>query len=215
MCFSATASFAASGGLVFAGAASLHVAEKPQRALAAVPLIFAVQQATEGIQWLAAGAGTVCTPATYGFLFFAFLVWPIYMPFAVYMIDEERRPAMRWLLVIGAAVSAYLLVMLASQPIGVHFNTASIQYAMQVPFAKVAITFYVLATCGSLLFSSKQYAKWLGAIFLVAGVVAAATFEATAVSVWCFFAAVASASIAFFLWHENRTPSAKLAAAAR
>jgi hypothetical protein len=53
MCFSATASFGAAVVLGTIGIVAMSKAgTKPQRLLAAIPLIFAVQQVTEGLIWL-------------------------------------------------------------------------------------------------------------------------------------------------------------------
>ena len=53
MCFSATASFGASAVLGAIGIIAVAKAKtKPQRLFATIPLIFAVQQLTEGLLWL-------------------------------------------------------------------------------------------------------------------------------------------------------------------
>ena len=73
MCFSAEASFIASGGLAVAGGASLKVAKKEQRLIALIPLLFAIQQAIEGMQWLYLYRGTSSLKLAYAFLFFGFV----------------------------------------------------------------------------------------------------------------------------------------------
>ena len=72
MCFSATASFAASAVLITAGGASLSLAKPHQRLFAAMPLLFGIQQAIEGLQWLQLDKGESSLLAGYGFLFFAY-----------------------------------------------------------------------------------------------------------------------------------------------
>ena len=53
MCFSATASFGASAVLGVIGVAAVAKAKtKPQRLFASIPLVFAVQQLSEGFLWL-------------------------------------------------------------------------------------------------------------------------------------------------------------------
>ena len=53
MCFSATASLTAGGLLSLTGIATLKKAKDNKRnAFAAIPLIFGIQQITEGILWL-------------------------------------------------------------------------------------------------------------------------------------------------------------------
>lgn len=56
MCFSAPASFALSGILTGFGAASIkQSSSRSRRLFAAIPLLFAAQQAAEGIVWLTVG----------------------------------------------------------------------------------------------------------------------------------------------------------------
>ena len=90
MCFSASASFAASGVLSVVGAVSLTKAERNERLFAAVPLIFAAQQAIEGALWISPVESACQIGWGYGFLGFAYVVWPVYVPIAVYLM--EKRP---------------------------------------------------------------------------------------------------------------------------
>ena len=58
MCFSATASFAAGIGLTGLGLVTVwRVPEPRQRPFAALPLLFGLQQLTEGALWLALQSG--------------------------------------------------------------------------------------------------------------------------------------------------------------
>ena len=53
MCFSATASFSAGAVLLGLGALTLKSARRPRELLyAAIPLLFAIQQLSEGVIWL-------------------------------------------------------------------------------------------------------------------------------------------------------------------
>lgn len=53
MCFSATASFAASALLTGVGVMALRAVRRPEeRLFALVPLLFATQQLTEGLVWM-------------------------------------------------------------------------------------------------------------------------------------------------------------------
>ena len=204
MCFSASASFAASGALAVAGGASLAIATPRQRLLAVVPLVFAAQQAFEGVQWLALNSGTTCQSVGRTYLLLALALWPTYLPIAVYLLDERRRRLHRWLIGIGAAVSMYLLVMLMLLPLEIVVINQSIRYLLPVPFSFPATIMYVLATCGSLLSSSLRYVQLLGVLLLLTGGVSLVLFATTALSVWCFFAAVVSVSIGIALYAHRR-----------
>ena len=95
MCFSAGASFGAGVVLSVIGIASLKKVQTPsQIVFASVPLIFSVQQITEGFLWLA-----LSNPAfaflqqftTYTFLFFAQVVWPMWVPLAIFLLEKEDK----------------------------------------------------------------------------------------------------------------------------
>src|SRR6185437_645962 len=93
MCFSATASFSAAGILTLAGAATLSKArDVRERPLAAVPLIFALQQGIEGLLWLTVPSGH---PAGRGFATafagLALIVWPLFTPLAVGRAETLRN----------------------------------------------------------------------------------------------------------------------------
>lgn len=98
MCFSPTASFTASIAIGTIGVATLrHVKNPRELALALMPILFAIQQTIEGFLWLSLGSnGPGALPLTYAFGFFAFFLWPIYAPFAVYLLEPEaiRRKLM-------------------------------------------------------------------------------------------------------------------------
>src|SRR5262249_18220295 len=84
MCFSPEASFIARAALLPPRASCLAppARRRPRRLpLAAVPLAFAVQQASEGVVWLALGSGDagLTRAASLVFLFFALAFWPFWV----------------------------------------------------------------------------------------------------------------------------------------
>ena len=95
MCFSAGASFGASALLLVGGYATLKKVKQPnQMMFAAIPLIFSIQQFTEGFVWL-----SFQDPGFYSlqhvfsniFLFFALIVWPIWVPVSILQLEEEAK----------------------------------------------------------------------------------------------------------------------------
>ncbi|MEB3257222.1 MAG: DUF6629 family protein [Cyanobacteriota bacterium] len=102
MCFSATASFVASGVLLPLGAASLAIAmakgDRLTVPLAMAPMLFSFQQALEGMVWLglAEGSGddSLTVGAAVAYLFFAFAFWPVWIPWAALRLwpREDRSP---------------------------------------------------------------------------------------------------------------------------
>ena len=81
MCFSAEASFGAAALLVPSGAYCLRSAVRKMPRwlpLAAVPLVFGIQQCSEGLVWVGLGRddAALTREASLVYLFFALTFWP-------------------------------------------------------------------------------------------------------------------------------------------
>jgi hypothetical protein len=94
MCFSAAASFSVSGILLVAGIATLRQAkERKVVPFALIPLIFSVQQLTEGVLWIALQNPEYegwRNAAAYVFMVFAQVVWPVWVPLSVLLLEKEE-----------------------------------------------------------------------------------------------------------------------------
>jgi hypothetical protein len=196
MCFSANASFAASGVLAVVGAASVSQTKTKRGIMyAAVPLVFAVQQLIEGFLWLTPGSGAASKALAYGFLFFAVIIWPAYVPAAVYLIEpeKEKRQLLIHFVILGAIVSIYAASTFLLNPIGVN-NTlcCHIIYSFKMPLKYAVGGAYAVATCGSLLYSSRHWVRTLGVVTLLSLGVAYFYTAVSFVSVWCYFSAILS-----------------------
>ncbi|MBI4256627.1 hypothetical protein HY626_01055 [Candidatus Uhrbacteria bacterium] len=203
MCFSATASFAASAVLGATGAATLsQVKDKREYFLASVPILFAVQQFIEGVVWLTLGQGLLTESLAYGFLFFAFILWPVYIPLAVWIHERnpKRKCMLRSLLLFGSIGSFYLLVVLFTQSLDVEVIHNSISYRISAPFETAGIILYISVTVGALFMSSSRFIQWFGAATLLSASVAWFFYEEAFTSVWCFFAAALSLCITLYLY---------------
>lgn len=201
MCFSAPASFAAAGITGAIGIAALSRVREPRELpLAAAPLLFGLQQAVEGLLWLnlpPVGDGSFSAMFALLFLFFAEAFWPLYAPLAVWLIEPtaHRRHLMFACQAIGAAVSAYLLWSILGQPHLATISGGHIVYGAGFRQPTIVGAAYLAATGLPLLLSSHRTVVVLGAIVLGGLVVAYAFYWESFVSVWCFFAAAASATI--------------------
>jgi hypothetical protein len=107
MCFSAEASVAAGVALLPAGAFAIATALRKDRAylpLAALPLLFGVQQLCEAGVWIGLERGEpgLVRLATLAFLFFAIAFWPFWIPLVAACI--EGRPAWRLLFFVTTGV---------------------------------------------------------------------------------------------------------------
>ena len=115
MCFSAAASLGAASVISTIGIVSYKKANHtPYRLLAMIPIFFGIQQFSEGIVWLASTYDQFSgflSISTYGFIFFAWIVWPIYIPFA--LLRLEQNPLRKKILKVfwfGGIIVALLLI---------------------------------------------------------------------------------------------------------
>ncbi len=197
MCFSATASFAAGGFLLGLGTMTVKTARRARdMPFAAIPLLFAVQQLIEGVIWwtFSHDAPLLNTVMTHVYSFFSHVLWPVYVPIAVLLMEPPgwRRGALLAFAATGASVGAYLMVMLVafpvvSQPVGQH-----IEYVSPHFFAALTMTLYLIATTAPLLLSAHVRVRVFGALSLLAFAAAYAFYARWFISVWCFFAALLS-----------------------
>src|SRR5918995_3975352 len=125
MCFSATASFTAAAIAGGIGTVTLWKAAKLRDPallpIAAFPVLFALQQAVEGLLWLdlARPEPGACRPfLTHAFLGYAEIFWPLFAPVAAWLIEPNlwRRRLIALCVLTGAAVSTYLLVKMLGNP---------------------------------------------------------------------------------------------------
>ena len=217
MCFSATASFTVSAVLAAVGAATLAGSDRrATHMLAAIPLLFAAQQVSEGVVWLTLGTESLLHLAgTDLFLGFALVVWPTWFPLA--LLRSEANPArgrllrrLRWLGLVVSAVGAGLIVVMQPRAEMVAHN---IHYDFGIPFGAAHILYllcYTVPIVAPFMISTVALAPIVGVALLV-GLVTTLVVKLTAfTSVWCFFAAISSTLLALGLHRARRTapPSA-------
>jgi hypothetical protein len=209
MCFSATASFTAGAFLLGIGTLTLRAVRSPREfPFAAIPLLFAVQQLIEGVIWLTFSreAPLLNVLMTYAYSFFSHVLWPIYVPLAVLLIEPPgwRRQALVAFLVAGLGVGLYLLVMLIAFPVVSRPTGQHVEYVSPHFFVAVAMTLYLLSTSVSLVLSTHRIVRLFGALALVSFGIAYAFYAVWFISVWCLFAALLSAVVYL---HFVRRPS--------
>lgn len=199
MCFSTEASFTAALVLGVAGGLTLkNTTSKSQFFIAAIPLLFAIQQFSEGLIWLYLGKhiGTheMFIHAQLSFLTFAFLIWPIWIPLSFFMIEpiKWKRIALLILLSFGIALSFLNLTYAMREDISISIVNHSIQYSGHVPEQMIT---YPLITLLPMFISSLRNIWIYGLLTLLAFIAANYFYTATFTSVWCFFSAVISIMI--------------------
>ncbi|HSQ17023.1 MAG TPA: DUF6629 family protein [Anaerolineales bacterium] len=203
MCYSAEASFVASG--VLAGtsiAISRLPKEKTSLLLSAVPAIFAVHQFIEGSIWLNQGkieVGISQAVAVFAYALIAYVFWPVFIPLAAYFMEVEKRRRI-WMLIcqaVGLGTGLAYLLSIIRSPVQVSVNVCSLSYNINAPDYLLAT--YLLAVAVPFLVSSRRGLVRFGLLILIS--FAAAFYLASNPSfpsVWCFFAAMMSFSLYFF-----------------
>jgi hypothetical protein len=216
MCFSATASFALSSVLTGIGALSLARNSSPShRMLAGIPLIFAVQQAAEGVVWLTLTGThpTLNRVAVDVFLAVALVVWPVWSPLALKQaeLNPSRRRALGVMVWVGGAVALATSILLFGFPPVPRVAGHSIRYVygtVDDASSHIAYLFaYAVATVVPFFVSSIALARSLGALLILSLLASAAIQRSALTSVWCFFAAVLSVLIVVALDREQRALS--------
>ena len=197
MCFSATASFSAGIVLLAVGALTLKsVTRKADLPFAVIPLLFAIQQLDEGVVWLTLGqaAPLLNAVATRLYSFFSHVLWPIYLPLAVLMMEPRglHRRVLIGFAVAGGAVGAYLLYVLVAFPVASRQTGQHIEYVSPHFFALEVMTLYLMATALSPLLSTQRRVQIFGALALTTFAAAYYFYATWFISVWCFFAALLS-----------------------
>ncbi len=188
--------------------AARHKHELP---LATIPLLFAIQQLIEGVLWLTfSNDGALLNVVmTYIYSFFSHVLWPIYLPLSVLLIEPRgrRRLVLALFLATGVVVGIYLLYSMVkfgitSRPTGQH-----IEYVAPHFFGTATMSAYLLATAISPMMSTHRVIKLFGILALLSFASAYYFYAAWFISVWCLFAALLSTVIlAYFYW---RTPAQK------
>ncbi len=200
MCFSATASFTASAVLGVAGVACLAKNKKQEAiAYAAIPLLFSAQQAIEGFQWLTLQNGSQNQYLELGFLFFAYLLWPIYIPLAVSLSEkkESHKQVQHLLLILGIFISLILFSQLIKTPHEIVIDCQHIIYRGLSSLHPIVLLLYVIATSGSASISTQPWIRAFGIASFIGLLVTFFMAQNAFVSVWCFFSALLSGLIFF------------------
>ena len=197
MCFSATASFSAGAALTAVGGLTVHKSQgKIELPLALVPLLFGIQQLIEGVLWVSLHRDlpALQTVATFIYSMFSHVLWPIFVPFAILMVETSRwrKRALGVFQALGLAVGLYLLYFLLRFPITAHIQGRSITYESPHLYIVAVIVIYLLATCVSGLFSKHRCINAFGVLAFILAVAAYQVSVKTFVSVWCFYAAILS-----------------------
>jgi hypothetical protein len=207
MCFSATASLVAGGALGVTGGLTIMQAKtKSELPFASIPLLFGIQQAIEGVVWLSFDVPLLHTIATYAFIIFSHVLWPIFIPLAIMLLetDQHRKKILGLISFVGLAVGAYLAYYIITDVVTVQVINKSLSYYSLNFYPTLILMMCLLATCGSCFFSSHRIIHYFGIVLSLSFVIAAWFFFETFFSVWCFLAAILSVFVYWYFKGEER-----------
>lgn len=196
MCFSTEASFSAA--LILGGIGCAAVKAAPSKNfyfLATIPLLFALQQLSEAIIWYNFAYHPL--PPSFiqlsmrFYLTLAFLVWPIWIPLALFAVESVtwRRVLIGLDLIAGCCLSYINLSLALKQEVTVQVVNHSLQYLGNVPNQTLVYPLIVLIPC---FLSGLKNMHFFGLLVAVGYFLANYFYQTTFVSVWCFFAAIVS-----------------------
>jgi hypothetical protein len=222
MCFSPEASFGLGAVLLPAGMCCVRFAARwntPWLPLALTPLLFGVQQMSEGLVWvgLRAQDPVLVRSASLVFLFFGLALWPFWMPVAAGCI--EARPAARrvWfaMAVLGLVWFILLYLPILHNP-DRYLTTRVEHHSIVYDYREVPVVravppelfrlLYALIGGLPLLACSDGRVRVFGLLLGGSAIVTRLLFVYAFASVWCFFAAV----LTLYLCHALTRRSPRL-----
>jgi hypothetical protein len=211
MCFSAAANFVGSGVLGAIGVVTLtRVKHKRELLFASLPTLFAVHQFIEGFVWL--GLDGILSPKVTHNMGAAFMLYaqgllPFLLPLSVLLFESDMRSRKRMVpfLVIGALTALFVLCALIAYPTQIFIQRHSIVYINPVTNNTIVALLYIVATCGSLLFSKVKDMVIFGIANLAILLVVMAIKRYAFTSVWCAYASVASVIILAYFWRSHKS----------
>lgn len=200
MCFSATASFAASATLTALGIYACSRAKHPGTLLlAASPLLFALQQASEGMVWLGLTNPAwqqFLVPATYFFLFCALAWWPFWVPLSLALLEPNilRKKILINILTFGTFFALTMLFCLFNYGAVASIEGCHIYYAVTIPgeLHPLLGLLYLIPAVVPFFLSSLWGMNLLGVAIMASYLASYYFYRVCFLSVWCFFAAVLS-----------------------
>ena len=172
--------------------------------LAGIPLLLGVHQLDESLVWWSLRGDLpheVGRIALWIYLIIAMVVVPVVVPLAVLNAEptEHRRRLILPFVALGVAVGVVLFLTMLRGPVTVRIGSYHLAYSIGLRDGLVVVGLYVAATCGALLVSGYRHIAIFGVANLVAVIVLARMTADGFISLWCFYAAAASAAISLHL----------------
>lgn len=204
MCFSVGASFTAGALLSVVGLLSLHKTSQKHLFFGAIPCLFGIQQIAEGFVWFSNSFA-----AAFVFLFFALVVWPIWVPLSVHIAEKnkKRKQISGALLALGIVFSSVFTAALIANGVIAQVAGCSIIYSVPSFFPGTpslwGLLLYVCATVLPFFVFSLPGSSFIGFLLIFSAVISWLIWYAYFTSIWCFFAAIISIFVLIYLPHKQ------------
>jgi len=220
MCFSAEASYVSAALLIPAGAVAIHRAYTRNRnylALSFLPLFFGLQQLSEGLVWTGYyfdNQGWVET-FSLAYMFFAWLAWPVWIPFSAFFLEPCRR---RYLYLVFAILGG-MLGALQYFPYLAHENWLvtramenAISYEGTILFdmimrREITNFIYLFVIFTPLLSSSNKDIRIFGGLLALVVVATYFFYSHAYISAFCFGAGLVSIYLIYLIFRRTEGPA--------
>jgi len=214
MCLSASVSFTASGFLVFGGAFASWKAwnvNKRYLPIASMPLFAGIQQFMEGNVWVGMNTGDPVAVlwGALGFIFFTWFMWPIWIPFSVYVLeppDSPRKGLFLAFTLIGIALGIALYVPHVLYPdwIDVTINQDSLAYegTMLLDYLMprwMTYAIYLFLIIVPPLMSRYRHVKYFGLTLVVVVAVDVLLLRYAYISFFCLLAGIGTLHLIYII----------------
>jgi len=214
MCLSAPVSFAASGFLVAGGLFATTKAfriNKRYLPVALMPLFAGLQQFMEGNVWVGMNSSDPFTVlwGALGFIFFTWFMWPIWIPFSVYVLEPDDSPRKRLFLIftlIGAALGLALYIPHVINPdwVSVTINQDSLAYegTMLLDYMmprELTYAIYLFLIIVPPLMSRYLHIRWFGMTIIAVVVVDVLFLRYAYISFFCLLAGLGTLHLIYII----------------
>ena len=189
-------------GIVLAviGVVTLKITKKPKhKVFAFVPVLFAIQQISEGFVWLTLQNSDYAkwqSIPIHIFMVFAHIVWPFWITLSALLLETKpsRKNILRVLFIVAIFLSGSEIFYMSTRDISAEVTGHHVKYLFEYPQFYVIVTdiVYGLVTIVPCFVSSIKRMWLLGFCFTASLLVSAFFYQAHLLSVWCFFAAILS-----------------------
>jgi len=205
----AVLNFTLSGAIGLVGILTLRKVSTPHEVIfAALPLLFALHQFTEGFVWLGMGGHIdqrALNIAAGIFIYYAQGLLPFLVPLAVWLIEKQlwRKNLLGILTLLGLALAVYTMYGLSTVPSSVSVVNNTLDYHNPWTANIYDALLYIITTCGSLMLSSSIAIELFGLLNFIGLIIIYLLRPYGFTSLWCLYAAAIS-GLLYFHFVERR-----------